>query len=59
MRCCCVADAADGCGTKLCNWMTRLRRSGGTALHQAVGKKHVEMVKLLLQHGADVNAKTE
>jgi hypothetical protein len=29
---------------------------GETAILVAVGKKHVEMLKLLLQHGADVNA---
>ena len=58
----CVADAADGCSTKLCNWVTRLHRLGGTVLlvlHQAVIGNHVEMAKLLLQHGADVDAKTE
>ncbi len=56
---CCVAEAADGCSTKLCDQVTRLRRFGMTALHFAAVENHMEMVKLLLQHGADVNAKTE
>ena len=57
MRSCCVAEASDGCSTKLCNLVTRLRRNSGTALNLAVGENHVEIAKLLLQHGADVNAK--
>jgi len=41
------------------NWVTRLLRLGGTALYAAAAMNHVEMVKLLLQRGADVNAKAE
>jgi ankyrin repeat protein len=32
--------------------------TGETALHLAAGEGHLEIVKLLLEHGADVNAKT-
>jgi hypothetical protein len=32
--------------------------SGSTALKQAVKQKNESMVRLLLEHGADVNAKT-
>ncbi len=32
--------------------------SGSTALKQAVKKNNESMVRLLLKHGADVNAKT-
>jgi len=39
--------------------MTRLRRFGSTALHIAANQNHVEVAKLLLQHGANVNAKAE
>ena len=53
---CCFTEAADGCSTKLCNWMTRFRRDGWTALQLAAVKKHVEVANVLLQHGADVNA---
>ncbi len=53
---CCVAKAADGCSTKLCNQVTRLRRDGWSALHAAAGKNYVEVAKVLLQNGADVNA---
>ena len=56
---CCFTEAADGCSTKLCNWVMHFYSDGETALLMAAGKKHMEMVKLLLQHGADVNAKTE
>jgi ankyrin repeat protein len=34
-----------------------LRRDGRTALHLAAGQNHVEVTKVLLQNGADVNAK--
>ena len=34
-------------------------RLGGTALYAAAAMNHVEVVKLLLQRGADVNAKAE
>ena len=34
-----------------------MRRFGGTALHAAAFKNHVDMAKLLLLHGADVNDK--
>ena len=30
-----------------------------TVLHQAAAMDHLEVAKLLLQHGADVNAKAE
>jgi ankyrin repeat protein len=36
--------------------VTRFYSDGGTALYSAVNKNHLEMVKLLLQRGADVNA---
>ncbi len=36
-----------------------MHRDGRTPLHQAALKNHVEMVKLLLEHGADVNTKEE
>lgn len=34
-------------------------RYNATALHEAVDHNHVEMAALLLQHGADVNAKNK
>ena len=34
-----------------------MRRKGETALHDAASNNHVEIAKLLLQHGADVNQK--
>ena len=34
-----------------------MRRSGLTALHWAASENHVEMAKVLLQNGADVNVK--
>ena len=37
--------------------VTRFFSDGATVLYSAVGKNHVEVVTLLLQHGADVNAK--
>jgi hypothetical protein len=54
---CCVAEAAEGRSTKLCNHVTRLRRDGRTALHLAAGQNRVEVAKVLLENGADVNAK--
>ena len=54
---CCFTDAADCCSTKLCNRVTRLCRNGGTALLMAAAKNHVDVAKVLLQHGADVNEK--
>jgi ankyrin repeat protein len=39
--------------------MTRLHRDGRTSLHLAAPKNHLEMVKLLLEHGADVDTKEE
>jgi hypothetical protein len=35
-----------------------MNEEGETALHLAAGEGHLEIVKLLLEHGADVNAKT-
>jgi ankyrin repeat protein len=39
--------------------MTRLRRNGWTALHLAAGQNRVEVTKVLLEHGAEVNVKTD
>ena len=36
-----------------------MRRDGLTALLLAAGKNHVEVAQLLLQHGADVKAKSK
>ena len=36
-----------------------MRSYGMTALHWAAFNNHVEVAKLLLQHGADVNAKNK
>jgi ankyrin repeat protein len=38
--------------------MTRLHRDGLTSLHLAAIKNHLEVAKVLLKHGADVNART-
>ena len=38
--------------------MTRLHRDGRTSLHLAAIKNHLEVAKVLLKHGADVNART-
>ena len=54
-----AAEAADGGSLWLCSCVTRPRRHGFKALHMAAGKDHVEVAELLLQAGADVNAKTE
>ena len=37
--------------------LTRTGSNGWTALHKAAGRGHVDVVRLLLEHGADVNAK--
>ena len=37
--------------------MTRLRRDGQAALHLATVENHLEVAKVLLKHGADVNTK--
>ncbi len=39
--------------------VTHFYSDGTTALHAAALKNHLEMAKLLLQHGADVNAKID
>jgi ankyrin repeat protein len=39
--------------------VTRLRRHGFKALHMAAGQNHVEVAQLLLQHGANVKAKSK
>ncbi len=36
-----------------------MRRNDVMALHLAAGQNHSEVVKLLLENGADVNAKDE
>ena len=36
-----------------------MRRWGKTALHFAAERNHVEVAKVLLENGADVNAKGE
>ena len=36
--------------------VTRFYSDGTKVLHEAAEKNHLEMVKLLLQRGADVNA---
>jgi ankyrin repeat protein len=36
-----------------------LRRDGRTALHLAAGQNHVKVTKVLLENGADVNAKSK
>ena len=65
MCCCCFTEAADGCSTKLCNRVMHFYSDGETgigdvtALFMAAAKNHVDVAKVLLQHGADVNAKTE
>ena len=38
--------------------MTHLHRNGQAALHLAALKNHLEVAKVLLKHGADVNART-
>jgi ankyrin repeat protein len=39
--------------------VTRLHRDGWTLLHFSAYKNHLEMTKVLLEHGADVNTKEE
>ena len=39
--------------------MTRLHRDGWTSVIPAAMKNHVEVAKVLLEHGADVNTKAE
>ena len=36
-----------------------MRRDGRTALHLAAEKNHVEVAKVLLENGADVNVEEE
>ena len=50
--CCCSS-----CHTPEHLDVTRPRSNGWTALQKAAGRGHVAVVQLLLQHGADVNAK--
>ena len=45
------------CLLQLCDKVMRLCSGGQTALHLAALKNHVEVAKLLLEHGADVMAK--
>jgi hypothetical protein len=52
---CCVAGAADGCSTKLCNQVMRLRRNGYTPLRLTLCEYHVDVMKLLLEHGTAIN----
>jgi ankyrin repeat protein len=40
------------------NEVQNTREDNTAALHEAAGANHLEMAKLLLEHGADVNAKT-
>jgi len=39
--------------------MSHHGQHGKTPLHEASGQGHVEVVRLLLQHGADANMKDE
>ncbi len=39
--------------------VTRFCSDSGTALHEAAAKNQMELVKVLLQHGADMNVKTK